>query len=176
LRRWEQWAAELLESHISYPVLAFYRSQHSNESWISALATILDTCSLLLVGLKGVPAYQAQLTFAMGRHACVDLAQVLGTPPSPPTNDRLPAEDWERLRALLAEVGLVVEDPEGLTKLRDLRRLYEPYLNALGQQLLLELPPWLPSAGVPDNWQTSAWEKAARRVGPRQRRLFDEHW
>src|SRR5204863_6718456 len=41
LRDWERWAAELLESHLSYPVLAYYRSQHSNQSWLAAMTTIL---------------------------------------------------------------------------------------------------------------------------------------
>ncbi len=34
LREWERWAAELLEAQISYPVLTFFRSQHSNQSWL----------------------------------------------------------------------------------------------------------------------------------------------
>src|SRR6202030_1360917 len=50
LRDWERWAAELLESHISYPVLSFFRSQHSNQSWLGALTTMLDVTSLVLTG------------------------------------------------------------------------------------------------------------------------------
>src|SRR5881396_3757114 len=69
LREWERWAAELLESHLSYPVLAYYRSQHSNQSWLAALTTILDASSLVIVGVDGTPARQAQLTFAIARHS-----------------------------------------------------------------------------------------------------------
>src|ERR1035438_10091402 len=47
LRDWERWAGELLESGISYPVLSFFRSQHSNQSWLGALMTMLDVASLL---------------------------------------------------------------------------------------------------------------------------------
>ena len=43
LGEWERWCAELLESHLSYPVLTYYRSQHERQSWLAALTTILDT-------------------------------------------------------------------------------------------------------------------------------------
>src|SRR5437870_3063644 len=82
LHEWEHWAAELLETHLSYPLLAYFRSQHTNESWLAALTMMLDTSALLMVaGAKGGCARQARLTFAMARHAIVDLAQVFSTPP-----------------------------------------------------------------------------------------------
>ena len=69
LVEWERWSAELLESHISYPLLCYFRSQHNNQSWISALTAVLDTSALLIAGVQGHEARQAQLTFAMARHA-----------------------------------------------------------------------------------------------------------
>src|SRR5271169_1580545 len=60
LREWERWAAELLESQISYPVLTFFRSQHSNQSWLAALTTMLDVTSLVLTGIEGVHPGQAK--------------------------------------------------------------------------------------------------------------------
>src|ERR1700730_4929564 len=78
LEEWERWAAEILESHISYPILCFYRSQHDSQSWLSALVAILDTCALLISVIEGTPARQAQLTFVMARHALVDIGQVFG--------------------------------------------------------------------------------------------------
>ena len=84
LVEWERWAADLLESHISFPVLSYYRSQHENQSWVGALTAILDTSALLIAGVEGPDGYQARLTFAMARHAAVDLALVFQTPPLPP--------------------------------------------------------------------------------------------
>src|SRR5437867_5300295 len=89
LRDWERWSAELLETHLSYPVLAYFRSQHTNQSWLAALTTILDVTALVMVGIDGVPAHQAQLTFAIARHAVVDLAHVFNTKPNMPHYDRL---------------------------------------------------------------------------------------
>ncbi len=53
LRDWERVSADMLESHVSYPVVAYFRSQHSNESWLAALAAILDASALLIAGLSG---------------------------------------------------------------------------------------------------------------------------
>ncbi|MGH2405812.1 MAG: potassium channel family protein [bacterium] len=159
LAEWERWAAELLESHISYPVLAGFRSQHDNQSWLSGLTTILDTCALVLVGVDGVPPRRAWLTFAMARHAAVDLCQVLNTPPFPPGHDRLSTADLARLREVLATSGVSLRAGQDAdAKLGELRRLYEPYVNALSDEMLLPLPAWLPDPQARDNWQKTKWD------------------
>ena len=53
LHEWERWSAELLEGHLSYPVLAYFRSQHDNQSWLAALTAILDTCAWPWPAWKG---------------------------------------------------------------------------------------------------------------------------
>src|ERR1700682_2954233 len=89
LADWERWSAELLESHLSYPVLAYFRSQHDNQSWLSVLTTILRTLAPVVTGVEGPRAVQAKLTFAMARHAVVDLSQVFATAPQNFDSDRL---------------------------------------------------------------------------------------
>jgi ABC-type multidrug transport system fused ATPase/permease subunit len=159
---WERWSADLLESHISYPVLSYYRSQHDNQSWLGSLTTILDACSVALAGVQGPSRWQAKLTFAMARHAVVDLAQVLNSPPLPPDPDRLPPEDFERMMTELRAAGIpLAAQDECERKLTKLRRLYEPYVNALAGHLIITLPGWLRQGDPPDNWQTSAWERRA---------------
>src|SRR5206468_6486954 len=124
LRDWERWAAELLESHLSYPVLAYYRSQHSNQSWLAALTTILDASALVIVGVEGTPGHQAQLTFAIARHAVADLAHVFNTAPRSPVPDRLPPQELGRIRNNLASRGIVLRDtPAAEEKLNLLRRM-----------------------------------------------------
>jgi hypothetical protein len=163
LRDWERWAAELLESHLSYPVLAYYRSQHSNQSWLAALATILDASALVIIGIDGTPARQAQLTFAIARHAVADLAHVFNTVPRPPVPDRLPAPELSRIRSNLLSRGIFLQDTAAAEeKLKVLRRMYEPYLNALSKYLLMPLPAWDVATTAADNWQTSAWERIAK--------------
>jgi hypothetical protein len=164
LRDWEHWAAELLESHVSYPVLCYFRSQHDNQSWLAALTSMLDTCTIVIHGVGGATGWQAQLTFAMARHAIVDLAQILSTPPVPPDPDRLPGAEFERLQCTLEKTGLDLrQQPELLTRMAELRAMYEPFVNAMAQRLLLQLPPWT-HGGRLDNWRTSAWGRIASRT------------
>src|SRR5207249_3285500 len=87
-RDWEYWCSEVLESHISYPFVAYFRSQHQRQSWVSALAAVLDVSALVVVGIDGLPTWQAHVTFAIARHAAVDLAQVLHARPDS-AGDRL---------------------------------------------------------------------------------------
>src|SRR6267154_4725023 len=90
---WERWAAEVLESHLSYPVLSFYRSQHSNQSWLGALTVVLDATALVMAGIDGVNNEQARRTFKIARHAVVDLAQVVNAHYDPSAPDRLTPQD-----------------------------------------------------------------------------------
>jgi hypothetical protein len=159
LSDWEHWSADLLESHLSYPVLCFFRSQHDNQSWLASLSTVLDTCALVMVGIEGVPKWQAQLTFKMARHAVVDLAQVFNTSPLRDGGDRLTLAELGRLRSVLFESGVVLRnEPGDIDTLDELRAMYEPYVKVLSDYLMMPLPPWLPTAKAIDNWQTSAWE------------------
>src|SRR5690242_13639990 len=176
LKEWERWAADVLESHLSYPPLAYFRSQHYNESWLAALTTILDTSAVAMVGLEGWCVRQAELTFAMARHAVVDLAQVFSTPPGA-AKDRLPPADLERLRARLAGGGMRLKArPDFAERLSELRRMYEPYVVALARYLALPLPPWIRDVDRPDNWQTSAWDRVVRLPVREPTRADEEHF
>lgn len=165
LEDWERWSADLMESHLSYPVLCFFRSQHDNQSWLASLTTILDACALVMVGVGGAPAWQAQLTFAMARHAVVDLSQVFNSRPHAWAESRLGGDTLARLRAGLAADGVPLSDgPEADERLTQLRRMYEPYVASLAAHLAMPLPPWIHARDEVDNWQTSAWERNPRAV------------
>ncbi len=166
LQSWEHWSAEVLESHISYPSLSFFRSQHSNQSWLGALTVILDTCALLMVEIEGIRNEQAELTFAMARHAVVDLAQVFRSPYDPYAPDRLPSDELARLRARLKEENLVLRDgPEAAQKLKELRLMYEPYAQAMAKTLFIDLPPWIHVTQKKDNWQAGPWDRLIQAHG-----------
>jgi len=159
LHDWELWCADILESHLSYPVLAYYRSQHDQQSWLEALTTILDTCALILAGIEGLPAEPARFTFAIARHAVVDLAQVFNTPPITTGGNRLPPAEFARLRDVLAASGILLnEELATEQKLAELRETYEPFVSSLAQFLLVSLPPWITPESNLDDWQTSAWD------------------
>jgi hypothetical protein len=172
----ERWSAVLLETHISYPLLAYYRSQHSNQSWLAALTATLDACAAVIAGAEGLNREQAKTTFAMGRHALVDVAQSFVTRPAPGMRERLPQGELARLRALLAESGVrLPATPEFESRLATVRRSYEPYAWALAQHLLLELPPWIHAERRRDNWRGGPWD---RELGVRGADLLnaEEHF
>lgn len=160
LSSWEHWAAELMESHLSYPVLCFFRSQHDNQSWLAAMTTILDTSALVIVGLGPSPAWQARLTFAMARHAIVDIAQVFRTAPTKrhASKGRLSPADFQRILSIVRpDQGWTENIADAEQKLAEMREMYEPYVAALSEYLVMPLPPWILSEDAIDNWKTSAW-------------------
>lgn len=163
LHEWELWCADILESHLSYPILAFYRSQHEQQSWVGALTIILDTCALVLTTIDGdsttrAPVQAAKFTFAMARHAVVDLAQVLNISPSTAVN-RLSSAEFTQLQDMLVTAGIRLrESRTSEQKLSELRMTYEPFVSALAQRIQVSLPPWIPPKETLDDWQTSAWD------------------
>jgi hypothetical protein len=142
-------------------VLAYFRSHHDNQSWLGALTAILDASAFVIGNLEGPCERQAQLTFAITRHAIVDLAQIFNCPPLKTKHDRLPPDELARMRAILKEAGIkLVEGNVVDQKLSELRRMYEPYVHSLSSTLHIAIPPWVPKAGRIDNWQTSAWGRS----------------
>ncbi len=165
-RDWERWSAELLESHISYPALSFFRSQHSNQSWLGALMTVLDVTSLVMTGVEDIHPGQAKLTFAMARHAAVDLAQVVNARYDPHAPQRLSDTGYDALRDALAAAGLKLRDSEeARQKLAKLRSMYEPYLYATAQNLMITLPPWQYPQKTRDDWQAGPWDRIIQAKG-----------
>jgi hypothetical protein len=184
LRDWERWAGELLESGISYPVLSFFRSQHSNQSWLAALMTMLDVTSLVITGIEGIHPGQARLTFAMARHAAVDLAQVVNARYDPQAPERLTDADFEALRETLKVAGLKLRNTEeARQKLEKLRSMYEPYVHSTARNLMVALPPWKHPAKMRDNWQAGPWDRAIQARGlavlgqkPVQPQAIEDHF
>jgi hypothetical protein len=154
LREWEIWSAELLESHLSYPMLAYYRSQHDNQSWLAALAAIIDSCALVLVGVDAMSPLQARMTFTMARQVLVEMAHSFGVAPSRYTGgDRLPHATYLRMEAAFAAVALAWRNgPETEEILAALRATYEPLLDGLASHLLLPLPGWIAEHDAADHW------------------------
>ncbi len=158
MAEWERWSAEILESHISYPILCFYRSQHDSQSWLSAMVAILDTCALLISVIEGTPSRQAQLTFVIARHALVDLGQVFHVQErtvrrGSGEQDRLPPTEFARLCGALGGEHLrLCGDPAAARRLHTIRALYEPHALALSEYLRMPLPVWVAPAKENDQW------------------------
>jgi hypothetical protein len=177
-RDWERWSANLLSNQISYPVLSYFRSQHSNQSWLGTLTVMLDVTSLVIGGVEGIHTDQAKLTFAMARHAAVDLAQVINAKYNAHAADRLSEEELERMRKALAAAGVRLrQDVASLEKLAHLRSLYEPYVEAMSRNLQITLPPWMQHEKHKDNWQGGPWDRTIQAKGLGEKvHVADQHF
>lgn len=182
LEEWERWSAEILESHISYPILCYYRSQHDTQSWLSALVSILDTCALLISVVEGASSRQAQLTFVMARHAVVDIGEVFGVKEREARRhrvevDRLPSKDFYHLCEALGHNRLLLcGDPAAAKRLSTIRTLYEPQAYALSEYLRMPLPVWVAPAKDHDQWSvlTALRNDAASALGDRSVSFHDD--
>jgi Ion channel len=181
---WERWSAEILESHISYPILCYYRSQHDSQSWLSALVSILDACSLQISVIEGIPSRQAQLTFVMARHALIDIGQVFHVEEQEAwkqgvETERLPREQFYRLCEALDKNHMrLCGDPAAAKRLDTIRGLYEPHAFALSAYLRMPLPVWVAPPKDHDQWSVLTRMRAdaeiAARVAERPAYLHDE--
>ena len=181
MAEWERWSAEILESHISYPILCYYRSQHDNQSWLSALVAILDTCALLISVIEGTPSRQAQLTFVMARHALIDLGHVFHIEEHAAWQrgeqiDRLPARDFYRLCEALGDNHIrLCGDPAAAKRLNTIRALYEPHAFALSDHLRMPLPVWVAAPKDNDQWSVLTRLRTDAGLASRPTSFQDEH-
>jgi hypothetical protein len=154
LREWETWAAELMETHLSYPILGYFRSQHVNQNWLAAMTTVTDACAYAMAYGPEEAVNAAALTFAICRHALADLAYTFRTGKVSYAPDRLTDENLAELRSRLEGSGLHAEEREqARRRLAELRESYEPNAIALSVLLALPLPAWLPGEDARENWR-----------------------
>lgn len=163
LESWEGWASEMVESHLSYPMLSYYRSQHDNQSWLAAMCAVMDACALLLVGFREVRTFPARMAFATSRLALVELCRVFDIQPRSDAAARTPQCDFQSVADELSKAGLYFSDEDAEAKLSAFRATYEPFLVGLSEYLLLPLPGWLPSDSL-DNWQKSPRGRRAKKL------------
>jgi hypothetical protein len=142
LRGWEEWAAELMETHLSYPLLGFYRSQHVGQNWLAALTAMVDVAAFVKAVQADGEVEAAELTFKLGRHALSDLALQYGLERRPV--ERLSGPEFDELYGIVEDaISQPFPRDEAWHRLAKLRAEYEPQAQALADFLVLELPPWL---------------------------------
>lgn len=163
LAEWETWTAELMETHLAYPVLGYFRSQHLNQNWLASLTTVVDACAFSIASMEAQGDEGAVVTFAIGRHALVDLAHVFRVRLLDADHDRLTREQFEELHGRVAASGVaLVPADEAWRHLEKLRRAYEPYARGMASWLALNLPDWMPAGEVEKNWRLAEWQTRRR--------------
>lgn len=140
-REWQRWAVEVLDSHVAYPLLGFFRSSHDNLSWISALGTVLDAASLTLTTIDGPPPGEAKLFKRVGTHLVEDIYN-LGFRAGQPTN--LARADFDAACDRLEEAGYPLRPrDEAWHHFEAARATYAPRLEAMARYWATPATSWL---------------------------------
>ena len=150
--RWEDWAAQILQSHIAYPILPFFRSSHDNESWLAALGAVLDGATLLITTVAPCdkcgrqPIGAAQLMFRMGTHAVVDLSHWFGfrfdEDPNPPVG--VERSEFEIVRQRLKRAGFALRPAdESWDEFKKHRGQYAAGLNEMAKHFAAPPAQWI---------------------------------
>jgi len=142
LDEWKLWAAEVLESHLAYPVLAYFRSSHDNESWVSAIGAILDASVLIITTVEDIPRGPARLTYGVGSHLVEDLSWFFNfTHEHAPGIERF---EFDQACDRLLEAGYTLTDRDlAWAKFSDLRSAYAMPLNEMGRYWSIPPAQWI---------------------------------
>jgi hypothetical protein len=139
---WQAWTADVLESHLSYPLLLFFRSSHDNEAWPNSFGAVMDAATFVLSTLEGGPVGQAHLMFKVGDHFVADMRQYLGYPEEATSG----VERHEFLEAArrLERAGYRLRDLDpAWDEFRRLRGTYGSWLNRIARGLAVPPAPWI---------------------------------
>jgi hypothetical protein len=141
-RSWQSWAAEVLDSHLAYPVLAYFRSSHDNDSWISSLGAVMDASTLVLTTIKGGPKGWAKLSRSVGGHCLEDLVAYFDLPTEPEVG--VEREEFDEARRRLERAGFVLEDADrSWDHFVRLRQDYAGRVNALARYWATPPAQWI---------------------------------
>ncbi|HEY1653968.1 MAG TPA: potassium channel family protein [Candidatus Tumulicola sp.] len=144
----QRWTAQIMESHLAYPVLAYFRSSHDYQSWIGTLGTLLDAATLLITTIDGARNGEARIFYNLGRHATHDLSKHLAARSDAPSAG-IERHEFEAACDRLAQAGYVLhERGAAWERFSAMRATYAPQINALAQ--FFQIPPlqWIGDRGT----------------------------
>jgi hypothetical protein len=140
-REWETWEAEVLDTHVAYPLLGYFRSSHDNVSWISALGAVLDAAALVLTTIQGIPRGRAEITKRVGAHLVEDISNNLRLSGDGSAVDQ---EQFAEVYRRLGEAGYDLEPEEAAWRsFEHARGTYAARLEALANYWATPATEWV---------------------------------
>ena len=135
---WRKWSAMVLESHLAYPLLIYFRSSHDNEAWINSFGAVMDAAVLTLSTIDDGADGPAHLMFTVGNHLVEDMSWVFNIKSSDdPIVER---SEYDAAVQRLTNVGYRIRDLDaGWKKFAEMRAKYATGLNQMA--LWLAIPP-----------------------------------
>ncbi len=139
---WRGWSAAVLESHLAYPLLIYFRSSHDNEAWINSFGAVMDAATLVLSTLEDVPDGPARLMYKVGGHLVEDVTWFFRLRPS--ADPIVEREEFDQARARLEKAGYRCKAPDqAWTEFSRLRSRYGSPLNQMAQFLAIIPAQWI---------------------------------
>ncbi len=140
----QAWIASLMESHLAYPVLAFFRSSHDDQSWVGTLGALLDASLIANTTLDHGEHGEARICFAIGRHAVHDLSKYFRLIGSVDRTPGISREDFDRAYERLGAAGYVLHERERAWQdLSNMRADYAGSLDAMAAYFRIPPVAWL---------------------------------
>jgi hypothetical protein len=138
---WERWVADVLESHMSYPLLTLFRSPHDNTSWVTSLGSVLDAATLLLTAVEDEPDERAILMYGTGVHAVEDLFYYFRLTERETVIQR---DEFEDVLGDMKDDGFAVRPlDDAFARFTEKRAKYAPRLDALAVLLAATPTLWI---------------------------------
>jgi ion channel len=139
---WRRWSAMVLESHLAYPLLVYFRSSHDNEAWINSFAAVMDSASLIMSSTDNPAKGAAKLMFTVGNHLVEDLSWVFRLQAEP--NPIIEKAEYQAAITRLRAAGYAIHDGDAAwDKFSHFRGKYASALNLMAQYLLAPPAPWV---------------------------------
>ena len=149
-RSWQTWSAEVLDSHLAFPVLGYFRSSHDNDSWISSLGAVMDAATLVITSIDreatpGAPTSlygRAKLMRSVGGHCIEDLVLYFGLDGDHTVGVEL--QEYRQARDRLAHAGYALRpEAEAWTMFQRIRSEYAGRVNALAEHWASPPAQWI---------------------------------
>jgi hypothetical protein len=135
----QRWGASVMESHLAYPMLAYFRSSHDEQSWVGTLGTLLDAATLVLTTIDGSKCGQAEIFYSVGVHATTDLSRYFSVE-VPDEGVEIERYEFDSACARLAGAGYALRPlDEAWLHFSALRAKYASRLNSMAR--FFQIPP-----------------------------------
>jgi hypothetical protein len=139
---WRRWAASVLESHLAYPILFYFRSSHDNEAWLNSFGAVMDAATLVLSLVDHDSVGAARLMSKVGNHLMEDVVWYFGIKPT--TDVGVERHEFDDAVERLREAGYRCRDPEeAWPEFMELRRRYASPLNQMAHALVVVPARWI---------------------------------
>jgi len=157
---WRGWAAAVLESHLAYPILVYFRSSHDNEAWLNSFGAVMDAATLIISAVEEESVGPARLMFTVGNHLVADLARYFRLSLS--AHPYVERDEFDEAMARLAKAGYRCRsNPDAWTEFASLRARYAAPLNEMNKRLAN-----IPAQWIGDRSYLPHQKGSRRRPGP----------